>query len=122
MPRGRVGKSGRVPQAAALPVVKVGSTPPEKGKPLRSLVFNLLHDSARQAGCSDQAWEIIAEFAAAEALLDRVCGDRGPPAPGTQDRLAAFLTAAEALLACMGHQGFIGEGSANPASIVPGTN
>jgi len=93
-----------------------------KGNPLRSLVFNLLHDCARQAGCSDQAWEIIAEFAAAEALLDRVCGEGIANDEGSQSRSAAFLTAAEALLACMGHQGIAGDEFDKPTSILPGSN
>jgi hypothetical protein len=69
---------------------------------LRSLVFNLLHDCSRKAGCGDEAWEIIAEFAAAEALLDRIYEDAGPAADG-RIRRETFVMAAEALLSCLGH-------------------
>lgn len=37
---------------------------------MKGLVFNLLENLARDAGCSDEAWEVVAEFAATEVLLD----------------------------------------------------
>jgi len=50
------------------------------------------------AGCGDEAWEIIAEFAAAEALVERASSKR----PHSDVALGpSFALAAEALLDCL---------------------
>lgn len=37
---------------------------------MKGLMFNLLDTLAREAGCCQKAWELVAEFAAAEAVLE----------------------------------------------------
>lgn len=70
---------------------------------MRTLIFDLLHQRARSAGCAEEAWEIIGEFAAAEALLERIA-DRGVP-PSWDVAGASYVAAAEALLSCLSARG-----------------
>lgn len=68
---------------------------------MRSLAFNLLNDYATLAGCADEAWEIITEFAAAESLLasDTALAGRSRGDTSLQSQL---LMGTEALLSCLG--------------------
>ena len=70
---------------------------------MRALVFNLLQAQARASQCEREAWEIVTEFAAAEALLERVCEPEGGVADDETRRTAGFVAAAEALLGCIGN-------------------
>ena len=85
---------------------------------MKSLVFNLLHQGATEAGCATEAWEIVAEFAATESLLERVGGKQTfndvalPP---------VVVLAAEALLQCLGGEDDGGEEQTRP-SISPSEN
>jgi hypothetical protein len=65
---------------------------------VKGIVFNLLESMAHEAGCSNEAWELVAEFAAAEVLLD---GANSPLGPATDVQPAnLFEVPAEAMLKC----------------------
>lgn len=68
---------------------------------MKGLMFNLLESLARDAGCSEEAWELVAEFAAADLLSDgvevrteRLWGSDVHPS-------GAFEVPAEAMLSCL---------------------
>lgn len=64
---------------------------------MKGLMFNVLENLATEAGCSDEAWELVAEFAATEALLD--------PASRSSERLSeaplSYTSPAEAMVRCL---------------------
>lgn len=62
---------------------------------MKGIVFNLLESMAHEAGCSNEAWELVAEFAAAEVLLE---GPSGSPTDVQPANL--FEVPAEAMLKC----------------------
>jgi hypothetical protein len=66
---------------------------------VRNLVFNLLENAARTAGCQREAWEVVMEFAEAEVLIGSTAGRVLEEA--TPERHHSFLLAADALLGCM---------------------
>ncbi len=70
---------------------------------MRALVFNLLQAQARLSNCEQEAWEIVTEFAAAEALLERVCEPNAEEQSDETRRTPGFIAAAEALLGCIGN-------------------
>lgn len=65
---------------------------------MRGLVFNLLKSAASDAGCESDAWDVITEFAAAEARVQKLSLG---PTNGDEARSTHLLLAAEALLSCM---------------------
>lgn len=64
---------------------------------MKGLMFNVLESLATEAGCSEEAWELVAEFAATEALLD--------PSSRSSDRLSqaplSYTSPAEAMVRCL---------------------
>jgi hypothetical protein len=65
---------------------------------VKGLVFNLLDRLARNAGCSDAVWGLVADFAATEATL---AGARlGSMRPGPGPASSPFALSAEALVHC----------------------
>ncbi len=86
---------------------------------MKSLVFNLLHHDATRAGCAAEAWEIVAEFAATEALLEQA----GGAAPSASDVALppVVVLAAEALLQCLGGEDASAQ-EPQPPSIAPTDN
>lgn len=67
---------------------------------MKGLMFNLLESLASDAGCSEEAWELVAEFAAADVAPDGVLtrerlwgSDVHPP--------HVFEVPAEAMLSCL---------------------
>lgn len=64
---------------------------------MKGLMFNVLENLATEAGCSDEAWELVAEFAATEALLD--------PPSRSAERLSqvplSYTSPAEAMVRCL---------------------
>lgn len=65
---------------------------------MKRIVFNLLEQLAREAGCSDEAWEVVAEFAAAEVLLEGV--DAMAAARDDVQPENLFEVPAEAMIKC----------------------
>jgi hypothetical protein len=63
---------------------------------MKGLVFNLLENLARDAGCSDEAWEVVAECAATEVLLD----SGTDTSVGDVQRASLFEVPAEAMVKC----------------------
>jgi hypothetical protein len=63
---------------------------------MKGLVFNLLENLARDAGCSDEAWEVVAEFAATEVLLD----SGTDTSVGDVQAAGLFEVPAEAMVKC----------------------
>jgi len=68
---------------------------------VKGLTFNLLDHMAKQAGCCDEAWELVMEFAAAEAALDQSNELKGQPPQQDVARLDVFDLPAEAMLNCL---------------------
>lgn len=65
---------------------------------MKGLVFNLLDRLARNAGCSDAVWGLVADFAANEAQLS---GARlGSVRPAENPTGGPFALSAEALVHC----------------------
>jgi hypothetical protein len=68
---------------------------------VKGLMFNLLESLATEAGCSDEAWELVVEFAAAEALLDQAASARASRRPS---RLPlSYGSPTEAMVRCLSH-------------------
>lgn len=67
---------------------------------MKGLMFNLLENLATEAGCSDEAWELVVEFAAAEALLDQAAGARAPSPSRTP---LSYVSPTEAMVRCLSH-------------------
>lgn len=68
---------------------------------MKGLMFNLLDSMSRDAGCSEEAWELVLEFAAAERQL---FGELEAPAGMSgEDALPpyAFDIPTEAMLKCL---------------------
>jgi hypothetical protein len=85
---------------------------------MKSLVFNLLHQGATEAGCATEAWEIVAEFAATEALLERA---GGKPTFNDVALPPVVVLAAEALLQCLGGDDDVADEPVRP-SVAPSEN
>lgn len=66
---------------------------------VKGLMFNLLENLATEAGCSDEAWELVAEFAAAEALLDQAANPRPSRRPSRIP--LSYGSPAEAMVRCL---------------------
>jgi hypothetical protein len=73
---------------------------------VKGLMFNLLENLATEAGCSDEAWELVVEFAAAEALLDQAAGARTSRRPSRIP--LSYVSPTEAMVRCLSH-GDLGE-------------
>lgn len=72
---------------------------------MKGIMFNLLESLAHEAGCSDEAWELVVEFAAAEALLDQATNSRvRRPSRGP----LSYSSPTEAMVRCLS-QGDLGE-------------
>jgi hypothetical protein len=66
---------------------------------VKGLMYNVLEALASRSGCSDEAWELVVEFAAAEALLEQAsCLTR--PVPQGNTRLS-YSSPAEAMIKCL---------------------
>src|SRR5690606_14546949 len=72
------------------------------------LLFNLLDRLARNAGCSDAVWSLIADFAAAETRLLGSPNGSLRPSPAANH----MALSAQALVHCFGR-----EGEAEPLSV-----
>jgi hypothetical protein len=72
---------------------------------MKGLVFNLLESLARDAGCSEEAWEVVAEFAATEVLLE---GSGSRPTSDVQPT-SLFEVPAEAMVKCFARKGESGD-------------
>jgi hypothetical protein len=70
-----------------------------KEKTVKGLMFNLLEKMAQDAGCRDEAWELVVEFAAAEGFPSANLGPRA----ALQDAqpLRIFEVPTEAMLRCL---------------------
>lgn len=66
---------------------------------MKGLMFNLLENLATEAGCSDEAWELVVEFAATEALLDHAANPSAPPR-ASQAPLS-YASPTEAMIRCL---------------------
>lgn len=73
---------------------------------MKGLMFNLLENLANEAGCSDEAWELVVEFAATEALLDQAANAPCPPRLSTAP--LSYTSPTEAMVRCLSH-GDLGE-------------
>ncbi len=67
---------------------------------MKGLMFNLLDALAREAGCSQKAWELVAEFAAAEAVLEAFQDDAGTALPPSH----LFDVPIEAMVRCLARE------------------
>jgi hypothetical protein len=65
---------------------------------VKGLVFNLLDRLARNAGCSDAVWGLVADFAATEAQINGT--QLGSIAPAPSPTTSPFAVSAEALIHC----------------------
>lgn len=68
---------------------------------MKGLMFNLLESLATEAGCSDEAWELVVEFAAAEALLDQAATTRTSRRPSRAP--LSYVSPTEAMVRCLSH-------------------
>lgn len=101
----------KTPRTAQLPTVTPQVSSGSVVRPLKSrskfkvkgIVFNLLESAAREAGCSREAWDVVVEFAAAEAMLngDEVFGRAAAADDVELTRL--FEVPVEAVLRCFAH-------------------
>jgi hypothetical protein len=80
---------------------------------VRGLVFNLLRSAASDAGCESDAWDVLTEFAAAEA---RVQGLGQATSRRDESPSVRLLLAAEALLSCMTGVALQRAGASGPRS------
>lgn len=69
---------------------------------MQGLIFNLLERAADDAGCSDEAWELVVEFAAAEGLPSWGNGERQGLLDAHPPRI--FEIPAEAMLRCLARE------------------
>jgi hypothetical protein len=69
---------------------------------MQGLIFNLLEEAADDAGCSDEAWELVVEFAAAEGLPSWGRGERQGLLDAHPPRI--FEIPAEAMLRCLARE------------------
>ncbi len=81
---------------------------------MKGLMFNLLESLAQDAGCSDEAWELVSEFAAAETLAEGLVVSRERPWGSDVRPPDVFEVPAEAMLSCLiqgqgAHQSLIPE-------------
>ncbi len=68
---------------------------------MKGLLFTLLNQMAESAGCSDEAWELVMEFAAAETLVCDEDQDDAGSMPSDAARIDLFDVPAEAMLNCL---------------------
>jgi hypothetical protein len=69
---------------------------------LKGLMYNVLEALASRSGCSDEAWELVVEFAAAEALLDQASSvTRALPQPKAR---LSYASPAEAMIKCLSQE------------------
>ncbi len=66
---------------------------------MKGLMFNLLENLANEAGCSDEAWELVVEFAATEALLDQAA--HAPTPPRSSSAPLSYTSPTEAMVRCL---------------------
>lgn len=70
---------------------------------MKGLMYNVLEALASRSGCSEEAWELVVEFAAAEALLEQASSlTKTQPAQG-QVRLS-YASPAEAMIRCLSQE------------------
>lgn len=74
---------------------------------MKGLMFNVLETLAHDAGCSDEAWELVVEFAAAEALLDQATDPAASLARRPSRSPHSYVSPTEAMVRCLsqGDQG-----------------
>jgi hypothetical protein len=70
---------------------------------VKGLMFNLLESMAAEAGCSDEAWELVIEFASADGIPGCGQAERTPLDDGQPARV--FEVPAEAMLRCLAREG-----------------
>lgn len=68
---------------------------------MKGLLFNLLDRLAREAQCGDDAWELVAEFAAAETFADGLDPSRSRLWGSDVQQFQPFEAPAEAMLSCL---------------------
>lgn len=68
---------------------------------MKGLMFNLLESLATEAGCSEEAWELVVEFAAAEALLDQAATPQTSRRPSRMP--LSYVSPTEAMVRCLSH-------------------
>jgi hypothetical protein len=76
-------------------------------------MYNVLEALASRSGCSEEAWELVVEFAAAEALLDQASSATRKP-PEAKARLS-YASPAEAMIKCLSQE----QPSRSPSGLVP---
>ncbi len=84
---------------------RAGAPPPggtrSTGESVQALIFNILEQTASRTGCDEEAWELVMEFAAAEATLR----DEGVPWGQGVDEVRLgqlrYQAAARTLLQCL---------------------
>ena len=90
------------PQVISPLVVRYIQEPPVDGlhkeNSVKGLMYNLLESLAKEAGCSFEAWELVAEFAAVEPLAG-TAEDVTPPDPNHHGH--SFDVPTEAMLGCL---------------------
>jgi hypothetical protein len=64
-------------------------------------MFNLLEQMAAKSGCSEEAWELLLEFASAERAIIEECGQKLPHEAKDGPSFLAYEMPAEAMLRCM---------------------
>lgn len=66
---------------------------------MKGLMYNVLEALASRSGCSEEAWELVVEFAAAEALLEQA-SSLTRTVPQGKARLS-YASPAEAMIKCL---------------------
>lgn len=69
---------------------------------MKGLMYNVLEALASRSGCSEEAWELVVEFAAAEALLDQA-SSVARAVPQAKVRLS-YASPAEAMIKCLSQE------------------
>lgn len=80
---------------------------------MKGLMYNVLEALANRSGCSEEAWELVVEFAAAEALLDQA-SSAARAVPHAKVRLS-YASPAEAMIKCLSQE----NSGVGPSSMLP---
>lgn len=82
---------------------------------MKGLMYNVLEALASRSGCSEEAWELVVEFAAAEALLDQA-SSVARALPETRARLS-YASPAEAMIKCLSQEQAVDRSNAPPSHV-----
>lgn len=80
---------------------------------MNGLIFNLLETLAQRSGCSDEAWELVAEFATAESVLSGTYAAEDAAGQARQLETERFRAAARTMHQCLN----LAEGEGSPVAL-----